>query len=80
VRPAGLERLLVTALRASGGAGAHAEAARRVVLAILLAQALAAAAHEGPPSASTRRSPRADRPRRDRRPHHGSLAGRRPRG
>jgi hypothetical protein len=80
VRRAPLERLLITALRASGGSGAHAEAARQVVLCILLAHALAASAHDGPPAASAPRVPRADRPRRTRQPHHGSLSGRRPRG
>jgi hypothetical protein len=79
-RRGSLERLLITALRASGGSGAHAEAARHVVLCILLAQALAASAHDGPPAASARRAPRADRPRRARQPHHDSLSGRRPRG
>jgi hypothetical protein len=73
--------LFLAALRASGGTGAHAEAGRRVVLAILLAQALAAGAFEaaGPP-APAQRARRRDRPRRERLPQHGSLAGRRPRG
>ena len=44
-----MRALLLIALRASGGRGPHAEAARNVVLAILLAQMLAGAAHEGPP-------------------------------
>jgi hypothetical protein len=72
--------LLVTALRASGGAGAHAGVARQVVLTILLAQALTAGTHDRPPHPSARWAPRDDRPRRERQPQHGSLAGRRPRG
>jgi hypothetical protein len=71
--------LLVIALRASAGSGAHAEAARRVVLLVLLAQLLAAAQHDGPPHAA-QRAPRQPRERRSRRPHVESLAGRRPRG
>jgi hypothetical protein len=67
------------ALRASAGRGPHAEAARNVVLAILLAQLLAGAGHEGPPHAA-RRAPRHDRPRRHRLPHRDTLSGRRPRG
>jgi hypothetical protein len=74
-----LAPLLVLALRASGGSGAHAEAARRVVLLVLVAQLLAAAQHEGPPHASWR-APRQVRARRARRPHIESLTGRRPRG
>jgi hypothetical protein len=67
------------ALRASAGRGPHAEAARNVVLTILLAQLLAGADHEGPPHAARRA------PRHARAPHHrvtsrDSLAGRRPRG
>jgi hypothetical protein len=77
---ADLRPLLVAALRASGGTGANAEAARRVVLTILLAQALAAAATEGAEPRPWERAPRSARPRRDRLPQHGSLAGRRPRG
>jgi hypothetical protein len=74
-----LAPLLVLALRASGGSGAHAEAARRVVLFVLVAQLLAAAQHDGPPHASAR-APRQVRARRSRRPHIESLSGRRPRG
>ena len=44
-----MRALLLIALRASGGRGPHAEAARNVVLAILLAQMLAGAEHDGPP-------------------------------
>ena len=44
-----MRALLLIALRASGGRGPHSEAARNVVLAILLAQMLAGAGHEGPP-------------------------------
>ncbi|HWK25814.1 MAG TPA: hypothetical protein VNS09_04585 [Solirubrobacter sp.] len=72
-----LRALLALALRASSGR--HADAARNVVLAILLAQLLAGAAHEGPPHAPRRPSRRRAVPR----PHHAhrsSLSGRRPRG
>jgi hypothetical protein len=71
--------LLLIALRASGARGPHAEAARNVVLAILLAQMLAGAAHEGPPHPAGR-APRRVVPRRDRRAFRETLAGRRPRG
>jgi hypothetical protein len=71
--------LLVIALRTSGGSGAHAEAARQVVLLVLVAQLLAAAQHDGPPHAA-HRAPRQLRARRSRRPHVESLSGRRPRG
>jgi hypothetical protein len=76
--------LFLAALRASGGTGAHAEAARRVVLTILLAEALAASSWEpgadGGVGRGPLRAPRRARPRRQRLPQHGSLAGRRPRG
>jgi hypothetical protein len=72
-------RLLTWALRTQAGGGPHAELARQVVLAVLVAQLLAAGAHEGPPHAA-RRAPRHARPRRARLPHRDSLAGRRPRG
>jgi hypothetical protein len=71
--------LLVIALRASGGSGTHAEAARQVVLFVIVAQLLAAAQHDGPPH-DTERAPRQLRARRSRRPHIVSFAGRRPRG
>jgi hypothetical protein len=71
--------LLVIAVRASGGSGAHAEAARQVVLLVLVAQLLAAAQHDGPPHAS-QRAPRQLRARRSRRPQMEPLSGRRPRG
>ncbi len=71
--------LFLIALRASGGRGPHAEAARNVVLAILLAQILAGAGHEGPPHAAWR-APRRVAPRRSRVLLRGSTAGRRPRG
>jgi hypothetical protein len=71
--------LLVIALRASGGSGPHAEAARQVVLLVLVAQLLAGAQHDGPPHAAER-APRHLRARRSRRPHIESLSGRRPRG
>jgi len=71
--------LLIVALRASGGTGAHAAAARQIVLFVLVAQMLASADHDGPPHASAR-APRHTRARRSRLPHRDSLAGRRPRG
>lgn len=74
-----LESLLVIALRASGGSGAHAERARNVVLLVLLAQLLAAAGHDGPPHASGR-APRRLGARRSRRVRIESVTGRRPRG
>lgn len=74
-----LRAMLALALRAADGRGAHADAARNVVLAILLAQLLAGDGHAGPPPPA-RRAPRHARPRRRRVPYRGSLAGRRPRG
>jgi hypothetical protein len=71
--------LFVMALRASGGTGRHADAAREVVLLVLIAQMLAAAQHDGPPHASAR-APRRVRARRSRLPHRDALSGRRPRG
>jgi hypothetical protein len=70
---------LVWALRAQAGGGPHAELARRVVLAVLVAQLLAASGHERPPHAA-RRPPRQSRPRRRRVAYRESLSGRRPRG
>jgi hypothetical protein len=69
----------MAALRASGGTGPHAQAARQVVLFVLVAQLLANAGHDGPPHASAR-APRQVRARRSRLPHRDSLSGRRPRG
>ena len=77
--PRDVRALLLIALRASGGRGPHAEAARNVVLTILMAQLLAGSAHDGPPHAAAR-APRRVAPRRDRRAYRESLAGRRPRG
>jgi hypothetical protein len=74
-----LASLLVIALRASGGSDAHAEAARQVVLLVLVAQLLAVAQHDGPPHAP-QRAPRQLRVRWSRRPRVESLSGRRPRG
>jgi hypothetical protein len=74
-----LRSLLLFALRASAGRGPHAEAARNVVLAILIAQLLADSGHDGPPHPA-QRAPRHDRPRRHRLPHRDTLSGRRPRG
>jgi hypothetical protein len=82
-RPPGAARdlraLLLLALRASSGRGAHADAARNLVLAIVFAQLLAGADHEGPPHAA-KRAPRHDHPKRHRLPHRDTLSGRRPRG
>jgi hypothetical protein len=77
--PRDVRALLLIALRASGGRGPHAEAARNVVLAIVLAQILADAGHEGPPHAAWR-APRRVAPRRAWTVRRGSVAGRRPRG
>ena len=74
-----LDSLLVVALRASGGSGAHAEQARQVVLLVLLAQLLAAAQHDGPPHGASR-APRRLGARRARRARIESVTGRRPRG
>jgi hypothetical protein len=71
--------LFLVALRASGGSGAHADAARQVVLLVLIAQLLAASQHDGPPHVSSR-PPRTAGPRRSRLPHRDALSGRRPRG
>jgi len=77
--PRDVRALLLIALRASGGRGPHAEAARNVVLAVLLAQMLAGADHEGPPHPGWR-APRRVAPPRTRVVRRGSAAGRRPRG
>jgi len=77
--PNDLRAVLLVAVRAQAGRGPHAEAARQVVLAVLLAHVLADAGHDGPPHASSR-APRVHRPGRTRLPRRGSVAGRRPRG
>jgi hypothetical protein len=74
-----LAPLLLIALRASGGSGPHAAAAREVVLLVLIAQMLASAQHDGPPHA-TARAPGHARGLRSRLAHRDTLAGRRPRG
>jgi len=71
--------LFLMALRASGGTGRHADAARQVVLLMLIAELLAGSAHDGPPHAAAR-APRHVRARRPRLVHRDSLSGRRPRG
>jgi hypothetical protein len=76
--PNDLRALLLAALRVQAGGGPHAEAARQVVLAVLLAELLAGAGHEGPPHASDRAPRRVSGP--SRRWAHASLSGRRPRG
>ena len=73
-----LNALLALALRAS--AGRHSEAARNVLLTVLLAQLLAGAAHDGPPQTSARRPPRRGPSPRPRHAHRSSVTGRRPRG
>ena len=56
---------LAWAMRAQDGRGPHAELARQVVLAVLVAQLIAGAQHEGPPHAA-RRAPRHARAQRAR--------------
>jgi len=77
--PNDLRALLLVALRAQAGRGPHAEAARNVVYAILLAQLLAGSAHDGPPHAAAR-APRRVRPQSRHTAWRGSVTGRRPRG
>ena len=77
--PRDVRALLLIALRAQVGKGPHAEAARQVVLAILLAHILAGSQHDGPPHAH-RRPPRRHIPVKGRSPRRSSLAGRRARG
>ena len=74
-----LAPLLIVALRASAGTGAHAAAAREVVLTILFAELLAGAGHDTRPHAPAR-PPRHDRPGPGRVANRDSMAGRRPRG
>jgi hypothetical protein len=74
-----LGTFFVWALRAQAGRGPHAELARQVVLAVLVAQLIAGAQHAGPPHAA-HRPPRQARPKRQRVTFQESLAGRRPRG
>jgi hypothetical protein len=74
-----LGTFLIWALRAQAGRGPHAELARQIVLAVLVAQLLAASQHDRPPHAA-RRPPRRSRPRRARLAYRESLAGRRARG
>jgi hypothetical protein len=77
--PRDMRALMLIALRDSGSRGPHAEAARNVVLTILLAQMLAGAGHDGPPHPAWR-TPRRLAPRRARLVRRASLSGRRPRG
>jgi hypothetical protein len=72
-----LNELLVLALRATSGR--HAEAARDVLLTLLLLELLASSAHEGPPHASARAPRRVYAPRQ-RLAARTSVMGRRPRG
>ena len=73
-----MNELLVLALRASSGR--HSEAARNVVLTILLAHLLADAGHDGPPHGSPRAPRGGGKVPRSHRAHRSALAGRRPRG
>jgi hypothetical protein len=70
-------RPYLVALR--GLRGNHSEAARNVLLTILLAQLLAGAGHEGPPHRSWG-APRHTRVPRSKLPRRGSVSGRRARG
>jgi hypothetical protein len=72
-----VNELLVLALRASSGR--HSEAARNILLTILLARLLAEAAHDGPPHAARRPAGHGPAPR-SRLPHRSTTTGRRPRG
>jgi hypothetical protein len=72
-----LRELLLLALRATSGR--HADAARNVVLTILLAHLLADAGHAGPPHGSLR-APRRGKVPRSHHAHRSALSGRRPRG
>jgi hypothetical protein len=72
-----LNELLVLALRASSGR--HAEAAREVLLTIVLLQLLGGAAHDGPPHASQRPPRRGPKPR-SHRARRATITGRRARG
>ena len=72
-----MNELLVLALRASSGR--HSDAARNVVLTVMLLQLLAGAGHEGPPHPSWR-TPRGGVGPRPRHAHRSSVSGRRPRG
>ncbi len=72
-----MNELLVLALRASSGR--HADAAREVLLTMILLQLLAGAAHEGPPHAAHRPPRRGPAPRTYR-ARRGSITGRRARG
>jgi hypothetical protein len=73
-----VRELLVLALRASSGR--HAEAARNVVLTMLLAHLLADAGHDGPPHASPQAPRRSGKTPRFHHAPRSALSGRRPRG
>ena len=77
LRPTPIIRPYLVALR--GVRGNHAEAARNVLLTIILAHLLAGAEHEGPPH-SARRAPSQRRVPRSKLPRRGSVSGRRARG
>jgi hypothetical protein len=72
-----LNELLVLALRASSGR--HSDAARHVLLTIILMQLLAGAAHDAPPHAPRRPSRRGPAPR-SRHTYRATITGRRARG
>jgi len=71
--------LLPLLLRAAGGRGAHADAARRAVVWLLLARLMADAGHAGPPHRPAR-PPRRTARHASLRHRRDALAGRRPRG
>jgi hypothetical protein len=73
-----LRALLALAVRASSVR--HADAARNVVLTILLAHLLADAGHDGPPHASPRAPRRGGKAPASHHAHRSALSGRRPRG
>ncbi|MDA0163886.1 hypothetical protein OM076_26685 [Solirubrobacter ginsenosidimutans] len=73
-----LRELLALALRASSGR--HADAARDVVLTILLAHLLADAGHDGPPHGSPRAPRRGGKAPKSHHAGRSALSGRRPRG
>ena len=75
-----LRRALSTALHAQARGGPHAQYWRDVVLFVLMAEALASAAHDGPPHAPARPRRRSVAHRQARRLARSTVTGRRPRG
>jgi hypothetical protein len=74
-----LRRLLVHAMRAQARGGPQAAYWRDVVVFLIVAEALAGGAHDGPPHGAWRIA-RSDAKRPFRRFARGSVTGRRPRG